>query len=172
MSFHRAIPLLLTTQLLLKPVSARAGSYEARCISNQDCVIKILGDRLIVDGKTVPIDAITSWAKDGPGSQSNTVLGAGATLLFGAPGLLAFGLRSFKSTFSIAYYTPDQEIAELSFAFDKGDASRFFETEIQAATGLPIGKVKREAKNFKWKASDYSTSTLTPPNAKTRSVHN
>jgi hypothetical protein len=155
MSFHRTLPLLFSAQLLFAPLAVHAGSYEARCASKRDCVVKILGDRLIVDGKTVPVDAVTSWAKGGPGSQSNAALGAGATLLFGAPGLLAFGLRSFKSTFSIAYYTPEGEIAELAFAFDNGDASRFFETEIQAATGLPIGKVKREAKEFQWKDSDY-----------------
>jgi hypothetical protein len=155
MSFHRTLPLLLTAQLLVAPLAVQAGSYEARCASKRDCMVKILGDRLIVDGKTVPVDAVTSWAKGGPGSQSNAVLGAGATILFGAPGLLAFGLRSFKSTFSIAYYTPEGEIAEIAFAFDNGDASRFFETEIQAATGLPIGKVKREAKEFQWKEYDY-----------------
>lgn len=156
MSFDRALSVLLTAQLLFMPLAVQAGSYEARCSSKRDCIVRILGDRLVVDGKTVPIDAITSWAKGGPGSQSNAVLGAGATLLFGAPGLLAFGVRSFKSTFSIAYYSAQGDIAELAFAFDNGDASRFFETEIQAATGLPIGKVKREAKDFRWKESDYT----------------
>ncbi len=156
MSFDRALSALLTAQLLFMPLAVQAGSYEARCSSKRDCIVRILGDRLVVDGKTVPIDAITSWAKGGPGSQSNAVLGAGATLLFGAPGLLAFGVRSFKSTFSIVYYTAQGDIAELAFAFDNGDASRFFETEIQAATGLPIGKVKREAKDFQWIESDYT----------------
>lgn len=155
MSFRRTLSVLLTAKLLFAPLAVQAGSYEARCSSKRDCEVKILGDRLIVDGKTVPVDAVASWAKGGPGSQSNAVLGAGATLLFGAPGLLAFGVRSFKSTFSIAYYTPEGEVAELAFAFDNGDASRFFETEIQAATGLPIGKVRREAKDFKWKESDF-----------------
>ena len=155
MRFRSTAPLLLSVQLLVAPLAVQAGSYEARCASKRDCMVRILGDRLIVDGKTVPVDAVTSWAKGGPGSQSNAVLGTGATLLFGAPGLLAFGLRSFKSTFSIAYYTPEGEIAELVFAFDNGDASRFFETEIQAATGLPIGKVKREAKDLRWKESDF-----------------
>lgn len=155
MSFFRVFSALLIAQLLVAPLAVKAGSYEARCARKRDCLVRILGDRLVVDGKTVPIDAVTSWVKGGPGSQSNAVLGAGATLLFGAPGLLAFGLRSFNSTFSIVYYTTDGSIAELAFAFDNGDASRFFETEIQAATGLPIGKVNREAKNFKWKESDY-----------------
>lgn len=155
MRTRRILQLVLAVQLLGAQMTAVAGSYEARCSAKRDCIVKILGDRLIVDGKTVPIDAVTSWAKGGPGSQSNAVLGAGATILFGAPGLLAFGVRSFRSTFSIAYYTPEGAIAELAFGFDNGDASRFFETEIQAATGLPIGKVKREAKDFKWKESDF-----------------
>lgn len=155
MTFKRILLLLLSARLILTPLAGFAGSYEARCSGKRDCVIKILGDRLIVDGKTVPVDAVTSWAKGGPGSQSNALLGTGATILVGLPGLLAFGLRSFKSTFSIAYYTPEGEIAELAFAFDNGDSSRFFETEIQAATGLPIGKVKREAKDFKWKRGEY-----------------
>ncbi len=135
---------------------ALSGSYQARCASKRECTVKILADRMIVEGKVIPVDAIASWAKGGPGSQSNPVLGAGATILFGAPGLLAFGLRSFKSTFSIAYYSPEGEIKEVAFAFHNGDQSRFFETEIQAATGLPIGKVKREAKDFNWKSSDFS----------------
>lgn len=159
MILRRLLVLALSSQILAAPIGVQAGSYEARCSGRRDCIVKILGDRLIVDGKIVPIEAVASWAKGGPGSQSNAILGAGATLLFGAPGLLAFGMRSFKSTFSIAYYTPEGEIAEVAFAFDNGDASRFFETEIQAATGLPIGKVKREAKDFRWNESDfYATS--------------
>jgi hypothetical protein len=154
-SFQRSLLLLLSAKLIFAPSACYAGSYEARCAGKRDCVVKILGDRLIVDGQTVPVAAVTSWAKGGPGSQSNALLGAGATILLGAPGLLAFGLRSFKSTFSIAYYTPEGEIAELAFAFENGDSSRFFETEIQAATGFPIGKVKREAKDFKWSKMDY-----------------
>ncbi len=155
MSFQRMLLLLVLAQLIFAPLSGVAGSYEAICVGKHECVVKILGDRLIVNGQTVPIDAVASWAKSGPGSQSNAVLGTAATILLGAPGLLAFGLRSFKSTFSIAYYTPEGEIAELAFAFENGNSSRFFETEIQAATGLPIGKVKREAKDFKWKKTDY-----------------
>lgn len=140
------------------PMPALSGSYQARCPNKRDCTVKIISDRIIVDGKVIPIDAIASWVKGGPGSQSNPVLGAGATLLFGVPGLLAFGVRSFKSTFSIAYYTPEGDVKEVAFAFDNGDQSRFFETEIQAATGLPIGKVKRDAKDFKWKSSDFPDS--------------
>ena len=155
MHFRDSMSLFLTAQLTLMPLAASAGSYEARCGARRECAVRILGDRLIVDSKVVPIDAIASWSKGGPGNQSNAVLGAGATILFGAPGLLAFGLRSFKSTFSIVYYTPEGDISELAFGFDNGDASRFFETEIQAATGLPLGKVKREAKDFKWKPSDF-----------------
>jgi hypothetical protein len=148
--------LIVTLLSIALPMPALSGSYQARCASKRECTVKILADRMIVEGKVIPVDAIASWAKGGPGSQSNPVLGAGATILFGAPGLLAFGLRSFKSTFSIAYYSPEGEIKEVAFAFHNGDQSRFFETEIQAATGLPIGKVKREAKDFNWKSSDFS----------------
>ncbi len=147
---------LLSAISFAVPLPALSGSYQARCAGKRDCTVRILADRMVVDGKVIPVDSIASWAKGGPGSQSNPVLGAGATILFGAPGLLAFGIRSFKSTFSIAYYSPQGEIQEAAFAFDNGDQSRFFETEIQAATGLPIGKVKREAKDFQWKESDFS----------------
>lgn len=154
MPIRQSIAALVAISMLL-PLPALSGSYQARCSTKRDCTVKILADRMIIENKVIPVDAIASWAKGGPGSQSNPVLGAGATILFGAPGLLAFGLRSFKSTFSIAYYTPEGDVAEVAFAFDNGDQSRFFETEIQAATGLPIGKVKREAKDFKWTSSDF-----------------
>ena len=146
----------LAAILIFLPPPALSGSYQARCLNKRDCTVKILADRMVIDSKVIPVDAIASWAKGGPGSQSNPVIGAGATILFGAPGLLAFGLRSFKSTFSIAYYSPEGEVREAVFAFDNSDQSRFFETEIQAATGLPIGKVKRAAKDFKWSSSDFT----------------
>ena len=157
MLINKGIAALAAVSISL-PLPAISGSYQARCSTKRDCTVRIIADRMIVDGKVIPIDAIASWAKGGPGSQSNPVLGAGATILFGAPGLLAFGIRSFKSTFSIAYYTPEGDIREVAFAFVNGDQSRVVEKEIQAATGLPIGKVKREAKDFKWTYSDFTVS--------------
>ena len=138
------------------PSAAWSGTYKAHCPGKPICRVTITGDRLIVDDKAVPVQAISVWAKGGPGVQGNATLGTVGTILFGAPGLLLYGIRSFQSVFLISYFMPSGENGQLSFGFDNVDESRFFETEFLAISGQPMGKEKPEAKSFVWKESDYS----------------
>jgi hypothetical protein len=135
---------------------ALAGTYKAQCDAKSTCVVKITTDRLIVGDRVVPIQAIFSWVKGGPGLNTNSGLGAGATILLGVPGMLLYGVQSFKSVFDIAYFTPSGEIGHLYFGFNNVDESRFFETEILATLAQPMGKESPQAKSFVWKESDYS----------------
>lgn len=116
----------------------------------------IKGDRLAVDDRVVPVQAVSIWAKSGPGVQTNAALGAVGTILLGAPGLLFYGIQSFQSVFSISYFMPSGKIGQLSFGFKNVDESRFFETELLAILGLRMGQEKIEARGFVWKESDYS----------------
>ena len=134
-----------------------AGTYKAHCPGRPTCLVTIKGDRLTVDNKVVPVQALSIWAKSGPGVQTNTALGAVGSILLGVPGLLLFyGIQSFQSVFSISYFMPSGEIGQLSFGFKNVDESRFFETELLTILGLPMGKERPEAKGFIWKESDYS----------------
>jgi len=143
--------------------AAWAGTYKAHCLGRPTCLVTIKGDRLSVDDKVVPVQAVSNWAKGGPGVQTNAALGAVGTILLGAPGLLFYGIQSFQSVFTISYFMPSGESGQLSFGFKNVDESRFFETELLAILGLPMGSERPEAKGFVWKESDYSVNPKVSP---------
>lgn len=143
--------------------AAWAGTYKAHCPGRPTCLVTIKGDRLSVDDKVVPVQAVSNWAKGGPGVQTNAALGAVGTILLGAPGLLFYGIQSFQSVFTISYFMPSGESGQLSFGFKNVDESRFFETELLAILGLPMGNERPEAKGFVWKESDYSVNPKVSP---------
>ena len=143
--------------------AAWAGTYKAHCLGRPTCLVTIKGDRLSVDDKVVPVQAVSNWAKGGPGVQTNAALGAVGTILLGAPGLLFYGIQSFQSVFTISYFMPSGESGQLSFGFKNVDESRFFETELLAILGLPMGNERPEAKGFVWKESDYSVNPKVSP---------
>jgi hypothetical protein len=147
--------------LMSIPSATLAGTYDALCNTNQKCVVKVLDDQLIVGDKTVPIQAIASWSKSGPGVNSNSTIGAIATWLV-VPVNASAGLyiRTFQSRFSISYYTPEKKVDQVSIDFANESVSRFFETEIQVATDLPQGVLNDKASQFKWNTGTY----LSPQN--------
>jgi hypothetical protein len=155
MTSRRFISLLLALGCFSLPV-AWAGTYKAHCPDRPKCRVKITGDRLIVEDKAVPLQAVSIWVKGGPGVQTNAAVGGVGTILLGAPGLLLYGIQSFKSVFLISYFMPSGESGLFSFSFDNVDESRFFETEFLAILGQPMGKERPEAKDFVWKETDYS----------------
>jgi hypothetical protein len=107
---------MLKALSFLWPRPVLSGSYQARCARQRDCAVRIVADRMGVDGKPIPVDAPASWAKGGPGSQPNPVPGSGAIILLGSPDLLAFGIRSFKSTVSMAYFSLQGKIQVVASA--------------------------------------------------------
>ena len=140
------------------PLASLAGTYDALCNTNQKCMVKVLDDRLIVGEITVPIQAIASWSKSGPGVNSNSTIGAIVTWLVipaNAPGFYPKTIQSFRSKFSITYYTPEQKTDQVSIVFANESVSRFFETELQAVTELPQGSLNDKASQFKWNAAGY-----------------
>lgn len=143
--------------------AAWAGTYKAHCPGRPTCRVTITDDRLSVDDKAVPVQAVSIWVKSGPGVQTNAALGTVGRILLGAPGILFYGIQSFQSVFSISYFMPSGESRQLSFGFDNVDESRFFETEFLAILGQPMGKERPEAKGFVWKESDYSVKPETSP---------
>lgn len=129
---------LLALLLVGAPLGAWAGSYQARCAGQQPCAVRLSATELTVDGQAIPVAAIRSWSKGGPGVQSDPALGAAATILLGAPGRLLYGPGRYSETFTIRYTTSDGQTREVSFAFEQVDQGRFFETEFLARTGLPL----------------------------------
>jgi len=162
MTSRRFLSFLLALGCFSFP-SAWAGTYKAHCPDRPTCRVKVTGDRLIVDDKAVPLQAVSIWVKGGPGVQTNAALGGVGTILLGAPGLLLYGIQSFNSNFSISYFMPSGESGQFSFSFDNVDESRFFETEFLAILGQPMGKERPEAKDFVWKESDYAVKPEASP---------
>lgn len=162
MKSRRILSLLLALSCFSLP-AAWAGTYKARCPDRPTCRVRITGDRLIVDDKAVPLDAISIWVKGGRGVQTNTAIGAVGTIMLGAPGLLFYGIQSFHSEFLISYFMPSGDSGQFSFGFDNVDESRFFETEFLAILGQPMGKERSKAKDFVWKESDYSVKPEASP---------
>jgi hypothetical protein len=162
MTSRRFLSFLLALGCFSLP-AAWAGTYKAHCPDRPTCRVKLTGDRLIVDDKAVPLQAVSIWVKGGPGVQTNAALGGVGTILLGAPGLLLYGIQSFQSIFSISYFMPSGGSGQFSFSFDNVDESRFFETEFLAILGQPMGKERPEAKDFAWKESDYSVKPEVSP---------
>jgi len=158
-----AIPAIMTM-----PLASLAGTYDALCNTNQKCVVKILDDRLIAGDKIVPIQAIASWSKSGPGRTTNATTGAILTILFHnyvTSNNSAFYLKQYQASFAINYYTPEQKQEMLSIAFLNESVSKWFETEIQATTGLPQKSLNDKAPQFKWSTTEYPApkSTINNP---------
>jgi hypothetical protein len=144
---------------IVMPCVGLAGTYDALCNSSQKCEVKIADRRLIVGDKIVPIEAISSWTKSGPGRKTNSTAMPLWSILVGSPLNLSTAQwlsGEYQSIFNINYYTTDQKLGQLSVAFVNEKASRFFEVEIQATTGLPQGVQNENASQFKWNTTDYS----------------
>lgn len=146
--------LLSTLSIMMMPRVVLAGTYEALCNGSQKCEVKISGDRLMAGDRIVPIQAIASWAKSGPGKTLNSTAGSilGILINFPAAQVLA---SDYRGSFDILYYTAEQKPDQLSVAFLNENASRFFEIEIQAATGLPQKVLNDKASQFKWTTTDF-----------------
>jgi hypothetical protein len=152
MSKHLFIAILAFMAI---PSATLAGTYDVLCNVDQKCVVKVLGDRLIVGEKIVPIQAIASWSKSGPGVNSNSIIGAIATWLVIPASSPGFYYATFQSKFNITYYTPEQKADQVSIDFANESVSRFFEAELQAATDLPQGALNDKASQFKWNTTGY-----------------
>ena len=157
--------LISTLVIIAIPLETLAGTYDALCHGDQKCVVKILNNRLMVDEKVIPIEAVAKWTKAGPGLNSNSTLGAIATI-FAAPaeGPGFYSLKSFKSEFNINYYTSEQKEDLVSIGFTNQSVSQFFESELQAATNLPKDTPNHDASQFKWKTADYPPLLSPNPN--------
>ena len=160
--------LLAALAFLVIPLPSLAGSYDALCNATQKCVVKILNDRLIVGDSIVPIDAIASWSKSGPGrTATNSTTGSILTILlhnYNHSSNSPYYLKGYQSSFNLSYYTADQKEDQVSIGFVNESVSRWFEIELQAATGLPKQAINDKAPLFKWTPSDYPAPQNTPGN--------
>lgn len=141
--------------VLSTPLMGLARTYDALCIGNQNCKVEISYEQLVVGGKMVPIKAIASWSKSGPGSRVNHTSGPILSILFGtsASQLLA---TEYQATYTITYYTAEQKEDQVLIGFINKRYSRWFETELQAVTGLPQNDINDQARLFKWNSTEDS----------------
>lgn len=146
---------LSALSIVIMPCLGLAGTHEALCNGSQKCEVKIGGDRLIAGDMVVPIQAIASWSKSGPGRTLNSTAGPILGILFGDFGTAQLLASDYRASFDISFYTTDQKPDQLSVAFLNEKASRFFEVEIQAATGLPQKVLNDKASQFKWTTTDF-----------------
>lgn len=126
--------------LVVGSLPTGASTFQALCAADDPCEVRITATELTVDGRAIPMASITGWSKGGPGVQANAALGAAASILFGAPGRLLYGPGRYLETFTIHYTRDDGKPTAVAFAFVQVDQGRFFETELLAITGLPMGR--------------------------------
>lgn len=153
---------LSALSIVMMPCLGLAGTYEALCNGSQKCEVKIGGDRLIAGDLVVPIQAIASWSKSGPGRTLNSTAGSILGVLLDFP-TAQFLASDYRAGFDISFYAADQKPNQLSIAFLNEKASRFFEIEIQAATGLPQKVLNDKASQFKWTTTDFPPAQNTSP---------
>jgi hypothetical protein len=151
--------------ILSSPSIGLARTYDALCSDNQNCKVEISYERLIVGGKIVPIRSIASWSKSGPGTRVNPNSGPILSILLGAP-FSQLVATEYKEVYAITYYTDKQKKDSVFIGFVNKRYSRWFETELQATTGLPQGDINDQAPLIKWNSLEYlsaSPSTLKNP---------
>ena len=130
--------------ILSSPSIGLARTYDALCSDNQNCKVEISYERLIVGGKIVPIRSIASWSKSGPGTRVNPNSGPIFSILLGAP-FSQLVATEHKEVYAITYYTDKQKKDSVFIGFVNKRYSRWFETELQATTGLPQGDINDQA---------------------------
>jgi hypothetical protein len=130
--------------ILSSPSIGLARTYDALCSDNQNCKVEISYERLIVGGKIVPIRSIASWSKSGPGTRVNPKSGPILSILLGAP-FSQLVATEYKEVYAITYYTDKQKKDSVFIGFVNKRYSRWFETELQATTGLPQGNINDQA---------------------------
>jgi hypothetical protein len=140
--------------ILATPLIGIARTYDALCSNNQNCKVEISYERLIVGDKIVPIRAIASWSKSGPGERLNPSSGPVLSILLGAP-FSQLVANEYQATYVITYYTAKQKEDNVLVGFVNKRYSRWFETELQATTGLPQGDINDKAPLFKWNSIEY-----------------
>ena len=151
--------------ILSSPSIGLARTYDALCSDNQNCKVEISYERLIVGGRIVPIRSIASWSKSGPGTRVNPNSGPILSILLGAP-FSQLVATEYKEVYAITYYTDKQKKDSVFIGFVNKRYSRWFETELQATTGLPQGDINDQAPLIKWNSLEYlspSPSTLKNP---------
>ena len=141
------------------PLIGLARTYDAICSDNKNCKVEISYERLIVGGRIVPIGAISSWSKSGPGAMVNSTIGPIFNVLrFGSTTPLNLPTE-YQATYTITYYTAERKKDRVLLSFVNQRYSRWFETELQAATSLPQYDVNDQAPLFNWDTIEY----LPPP---------
>jgi hypothetical protein len=151
--------------ILSSPSIGLARTYDALCSDNQNCKVEISYERLIVGGRIVPIRSIASWSKSGPGTRVNPNSGPILSILLGAP-FSQLVATEYKEVYALTYYTDKQKKDSVFIGFVNKRYSRWFETELQATTGLPQGDINDQAPLFNWNSIEYSSpspSTLKKP---------
>ena len=145
--------------ILATPLPNLARTYDAICSANTNCKVEISYERLIVEGRIIPIGAISSWAKSGPGARVNPTIGPILNVLFFGSAIPLPLPTEYQATYTITYYTAERRKDKVSLSFVNKRYSRWFETELQAATSLPQHDVNDQAPLFKWDRIEY----LPPP---------
>jgi hypothetical protein len=145
--------------ILATPLISLARTYDVMCSDTINCKVEISYERLIVEGRIIPIGAISSWSKSGPGAIVNPTIGPILNILrFGAIIPIAIPTE-YQAKYTITYYTAERKKDKVSLSFLNEQYSRWFEIELQAATSLPQHDVNDQAPLFKWDRIEY----LPPP---------
>jgi len=121
-----------------------AGVYQAHCTGDSECTVTLANGQIGTPGLVIQKDQVLSWSQGGSGSKTDVGMGVAGTLLFGIPGLLAFGAKKHDYIFSINYVDEAGNIQVTAVGFKNNTPANQFMMEMMGMTGLSVGQVNKD----------------------------
>ena len=124
--------------VVLSPVAALAGSYEALC-GDVKCTVYVSSAGIRSPQGSIPPSRIAYWSVNG---ESSTSVGTGiaTTILFGGLGLLGFLAKNHDFDFTIDGYDEEGRKVALQFKFKNNKPAKRLTEELYRVSGLGMGR--------------------------------
>jgi len=145
-AFNKIIAPLVSTLVLARlsaPMPAIAGIYEAICDGDNQCTVTMGAGRLTMPGLVIEKEKILSWSQGGSGSKTDVGMGVGSVLLFGLPGIVAFGAKKHDYQFFVNYLDEQANTQLVTIKFKNNTPANQFMMEMMGMTGLSVGEVNK-----------------------------
>ena len=149
----------LATALLLHQTPAFASTFDAICGTSR-CRIKLEKEQIHTPYGIIPTSRVINWGGGGK-TETDLIMGAGATYLLGPVGLLGFAAKVHDYNYSLTGYDVGGKKTVLRIQFKNSKPAKKFVSEMIEYTRLGMNEsrsavdIKRlearmKANNIKW----------------------
>ena len=149
----------ITSLLFFSASVANAEIYEAICGSSK-CVISLSNERINTPYGIIPTSRVSNWGGGGK-SESDLIMGGGATYLLGPIGLIGFAAKTHDYNYSLTGYDLDGKRLSVRIRFlNKKPAIKFVNemieftqlgmSETRTAKDIKALEAKMRSNNVKW----------------------